>query len=176
MRKVVLFIAMSLDGFIADKNGGVAWLADQDEDTQNFGGYGEFIKTIDTVIMGYKTYDQLVTELSPGQWYYSGMQSYVLTHKNIKNADEITFTTQSPAALIVQLKARPGKDIWVCGGANVANQFIKLNLIDRYHITVIPTILGAGVRLFDGDNAQIKLKLVATETYNGMADLVYEVR
>lgn len=176
MRKVILYIAMSLDGFIADKDGGVGWLSDQDENNQNFGSYSDFIKTIDTVILGYKTYHQLVTELSSDKWFYSGMKSYVLTHKDEKNTSEIVFTTQNPKDLVLKLKEEQGKDIWICGGASIANQLIKLNLIDRYHITIIPTILGSGVRLFNDDNVDIKLKLISTENYNGMTDIVYEIR
>lgn len=65
MRKVVLFIAMSLDGYIADSNGGVEWLNGQDNDNENIDTYSEFTKDIDIVLMGWNTYHQIVTELSP---------------------------------------------------------------------------------------------------------------
>ncbi len=77
MRKIVLFIAMSLDGYIADINGKVDWLAGQDSDVENDDSYADFVKNIDTVIMGWTTYHQIVTELSPGQWVYDNLQSYV---------------------------------------------------------------------------------------------------
>ena len=70
MRKVTLFIAMSLDGYIADSKGKVDWLEGQDENVESPDIYGEFIKDIDTVIMGRNTYDQIVTELSPDDWVY----------------------------------------------------------------------------------------------------------
>lgn len=176
MRKVVLYIAMSLDGFIADKNGSVDWLAGHDKDSQELGSYPEFSKTIDAVVLGYSTYHQIVTELSPDNWPYSGMQSYVLTHRKLDATDEIEFTGENIGGLINRLKKQDGKDIWICGGASVVNQFIGLDLIDNYCVTVIPIILGSGIRLFKSENSQIKLKLISTRSYNGMTDLMYERR
>lgn len=83
MRNVVLFIAMSLDGYIADGNGRVDWLMGQDEDAETADSYMDFVKTIDTVIMGWKTYHQVTTELSPGEWVYENLQSYVITHRGL---------------------------------------------------------------------------------------------
>lgn len=176
MRKVVLYIAMSLDGYIADKSGGVSWLEGQDSDSQEMGSYPRFIETIDTVVLGYTTYHQVLMELSPDNWPYSGMKSYVFTHRNIENTEEIEFTDENIVDLILQLREQGGKNIWICGGANIINQFIKLDLIDRYQVNVIPTILGSGIRLFEEIDSEIKLKLISTERYNGMADLVYERR
>ena len=97
MRKVILYISTSLDGYIADHNGDVNWLSGQDESNTEQGSYPEFIETIDTVILGYKTYHQVVTELSPDIWVYKGKQSYVITNKNIENKEEITFTAEEIA-------------------------------------------------------------------------------
>ena len=80
MRKAVLYIALSLDGFIADSAGGVGWLHGHDPALEE-GSYGEFAATVDTVIMGRRTYDQVRGELSPGAWPYEGMDCYVLTHR-----------------------------------------------------------------------------------------------
>lgn len=176
MRKVILYIAMSLDGFIADKNGGVGWLGGQDPNDQSMGSYEDFIKEIDTVIMGYRTYHQIVTQLSPEQWAYQGMKTYVLTHHPLKSTDEIEFTDQTVQELIANQKEQPGKHLWICGGADVVNQCIENDLIDRYHITVIPTLLGDGIRLFHKQRMETKLKLVSSQSCNGMMDLVYERR
>ena len=85
MRKVVIYIAMSLDGYIADKNGSVSWLGGDGSDKDNFGSYPEFIETVDTVILGYTTYNQIVTELSPDVWPYDGKATYVPTHRDCVN-------------------------------------------------------------------------------------------
>lgn len=176
MKKVVLYIAMSLDGYIADKDGGVAWLMGDGSDESNQGSYPEFIETVDTVIMGYSTYHQVVTELSPERWVYPGKTSFVLTHKKLASSEEIIFTDESLKTLITRLKSEPGKDIWICGGASIVNQLMDSDLIERYWMTVIPTILGYGVRLFGNHDKAIPLKLISTQTHNGMTDLVYERR
>ena len=83
MRKVILYIAMSLDGYIADKNGGVDWLSGQGAEGAEEGTYSEFIKGIDTVVMGWNTYVQVKTELSPEIWPYEELTSYVITHRKV---------------------------------------------------------------------------------------------
>lgn len=176
MRNIVLYIAMSLDGFIADENGGIDWLKGQEVREQDMGSYPEFIKTVDTVVMGYNTYNQIITELSPERWFYEGMDTYVMTHKQYPSKAEIFFTNEEVKRLLERLQQKQGKDIWICGGAHVADQLIKADLIDRYHITVIPAIMGKGVRLFQNDNEEILLKLISSASYNGMVDLVYERR
>lgn len=174
MRNVVLYIAMSLDGYIADPGGGVSWLQGHGPEDNDMGSYPEFIETVDTVILGYRTYHQLVTELSPGNWNYQGMTSYVMTHRKMDSADEIFFTDESIPDLVNRLKDQVGKDIWICGGADIVNQLMEENLIDRYHITVIPIVLGDGIRLFRGHEKQIALDLVSTQRYHGMVDIVYK--
>lgn len=126
--------------------------------------------------MGWNTYRQIATELSPQQWVYEGLTSYVLTHRKIEKMDGIIFTDESPCGLIQRLRRKPGKDIWICGGASTAGQLMKEGMIDRYHISIIPTLLGSGIRLFDSLKGQTKLKLVRSQVYNGIAELVYERR
>ena len=94
MRKTVLFIAMSLDGYIADTDGKVDWLTGQDNDAESDDSYTDFIKGVDTVIMGWKTYHQVTTELSPGQWVYNNLQSYVITHRECAPTSNITFISE----------------------------------------------------------------------------------
>ncbi len=177
MRNVVLFIAMSLDGFIAAKDGGVDWLVGQDPDSTEPGSYPAFIAGVSDIVMGYTTYHQLATELCPGAWPYPDKTTYVLTHREGETAEAgVSFTDEPLDALIGRLKVQQGGEIWICGGAAVANQCIRLGLIDRYHISVIPVIRGGGVRLFEALDAPIPLRLISTESYNGIVDLVYGER
>ncbi len=178
MKKVVLYIAMSLDGYIADKNGGVSWLVGEDRDIQT-SSYDEFIKSVDTIIMGYKSYNQITTELSPGNWVYEGMMTYVMTNRNMNSRKGIEFTNESVIDLISRIRANSSnssKNIWLCGGADVVHQFMEKDLIDRYHITIIPTILGAGIRLFKKLEEPLLLKHISNESINGMVDVVYDRR
>jgi len=173
MKKISLFIAMSLDGYIADSKGSVEWLTGQGNDDDNIDAYSEFVKDIDTVIMGWNTFHQIVTELSPDEWIYDDFTSYVVTHKPKTSSDKIRFVNENPVELIKRLREENGKGIWICGGANLIQQLVQEDVIDCYYITVIPTILGFGIRLFEKADHEIKLKLVKTQSYNGMTDLIY---
>ena len=176
MKKISLFIAMSLDGYIADNKGSVNWLVGQSNDNNSIDAYSEFVKNIDTVIMGWNTYHQIVTELSPNEWVYDDFTTYVVTHNPKTSSGKIQFTDKSPVELVKKIQKESGKDVWVCGGANLIQQLIREDMIDCYYITVIPTILGSGIRLFENANHEIKLRLLKTQTYNGMTDLIYTRR
>lgn len=176
MRRVVLFIAMSLDGYIADMNGSVDWLSGQCSEVENEDTYSQFIKDVDTVVMGWKTYYQVVTELSPSEWIYSDFISYVITHNERTSTRNIRFVQESPSDLVRRLKEEDGKDIWICGGASIVQQLMQCGLIDKFYISIIPTILGSGVRLFGPLSEELKLKLTETRNYNGITEVVYEKR
>lgn len=104
MRKVILFIAISLDGYIADKNGKVDWLQGQGDDGENIDSYAEFIKDVDTAIMGWNTYHQIVTELSPDEWVYDALTTYVVTHRAHESTENIKFVNEDLAGLIDRLR------------------------------------------------------------------------
>lgn len=176
MRYIVLCIAMSLDGYLADEAGDVGWLEGDGSDDGHPGSYPAFIRTVDTVVMGYRTYRKIVTQLSPDSWPYPGKTCYVLTHQRRGFSGGISFTDRALPELLTELKQGQGKDIWICGGASVVNQLIGLDLIDRFCITVVPVILGAGIPLFAQHDRAVRLKLLSTQSYNGMTDLVYERR
>lgn len=165
---------MSLDGYIADTKGGVGWLHGQGPDSENPDTYGAFAKGIDTVLMGWNTYHQVVTELSPGEWIYGDFMTYVFTHQEQESTGRISFTGEDPAGLVRRLTKQEGKDIWICGGAKLAGQLMKEGLIDQYYISLIPTILGGGIRLFGDMERERRLKLLKTRNYNGIVELIYE--
>jgi len=173
MRKISLFIAMSLDGYIADSNGNVDWLKGHGDDNNNIDTYSEFVKDIDTILMGWNTYHQIVTDLSPNKWVYEDFTTFVITHKEHISSEKIRFVSTNPVDLIEKLKTENGKGIWICGGANIVQQLRNKDLIDCYYITVIPTLLGSGIRLFENVENQIELRLTDTQSYNGMVELVY---
>ena len=167
---------MSLDGYIADSKGSVDWLKGQGNDNENIDVYSEFVKNIDTILMGWNTYHQIVTELSPKEWIYKDFTTYVITHKEQTSSEKIRFVNINTVYLAKSLKEKSGKDIWICGGANLIQQLLNEDLIDYYYITVIPTLLGTGIRLFENVNQEIRLRLLNTQSYNGMTDLIYTRR
>lgn len=173
MRKISLFIAMSLDGYIADNNGSVDWLKGHGDDNNNIDTYSEFVKDIDTILMGWNTYHQIVTDLSPNEWVYEDFTTFVITHKEHISSEKIQFVSTDPVDLIEKLKMEEGNGIWICGGANIVQQLVNKDVIDCYYITVIPTLLGSGIRLFENAENQIELKLTDTQAYNGMVELIY---
>ena len=89
MRRICLFIAMSLDGYIADERGGVDWLAGQGDESETIDTYSEFIEAVDTVFMGWNTYHQIVTELSPQEWVYDDLMTYVFTHRSCNSLKNV---------------------------------------------------------------------------------------
>ena len=176
-RNVILYIAMSLDGYIADEHGSVEWLNGQDSNVELEDTFTPFFKNIDTIIMGRKTYDQIVAELSPEKWPYDGATTFVITHNtDYKDSEKAKFRNMSVCQLVADCKRQAGKDIWICGGAQTARQLIDDDLIDVYHLAIIPIILGRGIRLFDSSKKTMQLALSQTKNYNGIVELVYERR
>lgn len=176
MRNVVLYIALSLDGYIADEKGGIDWLGGQESDAPEDDSYHDFIAGIDTVIMGHTTYQQIVTELSPEIWPYKGLETFVLTRQPQQNASQVTFVNQPADHLVETLKQEHGRSIWICGGANVVTQLLKKDMIDEFHLTIIPTLLGGGTRLFAGHGTEIPLRLLSSSSKNGMVSCIYRRR
>lgn len=173
MGDVVLYIAVSLDGYIADQNGGVDWLSNLEKECEKDRGYENFLESVDTVIMGYNTYLQIATELSPGQWPYPQQISYVFTHRKLADTENIRFINQPVSQWFRSHKARMEKNIWICGGAQIVKQCMDDGLIDRFHLTVIPTILGNGIPLFPARTRPTQLKLIFLKTVNGNVECIY---
>jgi len=169
-RKVILYIATSLDGYIAREDGGIDWLQGDGSDPQGDLGYLKFYETIDTVIMGKTTYDQVLTF---GEYPYKGIKNYVFTSESRDNRDDVIFINENVKELIDKLKRETGKSIWVIGGAGILDYFMKENLIDEYIISIIPTILGKGISLFKGNNPEINLQLKHSKNINGIVEVHY---
>lgn len=174
--KIVVYIAMSLDGHIADSSGRVDWLSGDGSDPENEGTYQAFYEKVESVVLGYETYRQIREELSPDSWPYDDIPSYIITHRTDLTDDEVIFINQDLPTFIKQLREKSQGTIWIGGGANIIQQVLAADLVDQLTVTIIPTILGKGIPLFLAQKEEIRLKLIKTETYNGMTDLVYERR
>jgi dihydrofolate reductase len=174
MRKVMLRVAMSLDGFIADANGGVDWL-DRFHGQGSREDYGmtKFFRSIDTVLMGRHTHD---FALSHGMSSYKGMKNFVFTRsKPAGKRDGVEYLAGDPADLITVLRQKPGKHIWLCGGSNLARQLLERNLVDEIGLAVIPILLGEGIPLFVKRYSETELRLVDCQAYKiGLVSLTYE--
>lgn len=159
-RKTILYIATSLDGFIADSKGGIDWLHENAVGTETDTSYEDFYATVDTVIMGRTTYDQVTQELSPENYPYADSNTYVITSRGNHKEGNITFTDENVTDLVARLQKEQGKNIFIIGGASIINPLIEKNAIDEYQLAIIPTILGGGIPLF---TTKETLKLTATD-------------
>jgi dihydrofolate reductase len=171
MRKTILYIACSLDGFIAGPNDNLDFLNAVHTEGEDY-GYGEFIKTIDTVIMGRRTYDWVMDKVT--EFPHADKKTYIITRQDRPYRGNITFYSGSIEKLIHRLKVETGLNIFIDGGAQVVNMMLKHQLIDEMIISLIPVILGDGTRLFQSDNNTLKLELVSTKTFDtGLYQLHY---
>lgn len=168
-RKVIVYIATSLDGYIATKEESVHWLDETEAEGDN--GFAAFYETIDTVIMGKKTYDWVMNQ-ELEEFPYKGKSCYVYTNStNAVDNEDVTFVQGEVNGLIHQLQQQPGKDIWIVGGGELLHHYIKENLVDEYIITIAPIILGSGIPLFKELKSNINLKLEKVKKYAQFAEL-----
>ncbi len=175
MRKLISYIAMSLDGKIAKKNGDVSWLNELPNPDKLDYGYKEFYESIDTVIMGNATY-KVSRELSD-VFPTSDKENYVVTRNEDLTKDEnVTFVSQDIESVVESLKKQPGKDIWLMGGAEVNSLFLNAGLLDELRVYVIPIILGSGIPLFSDSATMKNLRLKSSQQFStGVIELIYHL-
>lgn len=175
MSKVILYIAISLDGCVADKDGGVGWLEAFGAEGEDY-GYKAFLAGVGTIISGSTTYEQALTF---GEWSYPDKRFIVLTRRTLPGTPPpgVEFYSGEPEPLIRDLKAQETKHIWHLGGAKSAASYANLGLIDEYIISVMPIILGGGIPLFSDFAQRAKLELVASQAYSsGVIQMTYRPR
>lgn len=164
-----LYMAVSLDGMIADADGGVAWLNRWDDADY---GTAAFMERVDALIMGRTTYDQVA---GFGSWPYAGKRTVVLTSRPLGDAPDGVEGTSDLAGLISELR-EDGGDVWIVGGAATAAACIALGAVDTVELFVMPLLLGEGVPLFVGDGPELPLALREHRAWpNGVVGLTYDV-
>ena len=153
-RKVILYIAASLDGFIAKPDDDLSFLSIVQQEGEDY-GYAEFIKSVDTVVIGRKTYDWVMTQVS--LFPHADKNSFVITRTARPAIGKTQFYTGNLKNLVSDLKKEQGKNIFVDGGAEIVHQLLMDNLVDEFIISIIPVFLGNGIRLFrEGRRRTIK--------------------
>jgi dihydrofolate reductase len=170
VRRVKYFVASSLDNYIASVDGSFDWLfSDQDY------GMTEFFANVDLGLIGRKTWDQMKTL----DWsLYKAFKNYVFSHTEPPGErDGVEFTRESPVALVEREKKKPGKDIWLCGGAALAHSLLEARLIDDFIVAVHPIMIGDGIPLFPKPYPRHELNLVKCKPYDtGLVHLFYGVK
>ena len=177
MRKIIVYIATSADGFIARKDGAVDWL-DRPRIKGNY-GMGEFYKSIDTILWGRKTYEMVLRFQKEGKEApdMSGIKNYAFSHKPPRKvARGFEFVKQPIKEFAKSLRAEKGKDIWMMGGAGIIASFLDEGEIDEFIVHVIPTFIGEGIPLIAPRNRTVLLKLLSSKNFSdGVVRLHYEV-
>jgi len=171
-RKVILYLAESLDGFIAETDGSVDWL--QNNSSAADQAYQQFYQSIDTVLMGRKTY-QRALQLA-GSYPYQDKESYVFSTTLHNTDDPSTVVAGNIPEFVRKLKAKPGKDIWLVGGADIFTDLLKENLIDRLMITIAPVLIGEGISLVATQLTDVPLNLVESQQFDQFVQLTYDVK
>jgi dihydrofolate reductase len=171
MRKVKLFIASSLDCYIAREDGGIDWLFTDDDY-----GYTKFYDSIDTIIVGRKSYDQSLTF---DDYPYKGKKVYVFTRKKIRknnNEQDVEYIDTNIQDFVTSLTQSIGKDIWLIGGGEIVSVLLNAGLVDEIILSIHPIILGTGIPLLRDIQKEVNLKLENSLSFDsGLTQLYYKV-
>ena len=171
MAEIRGFIAATLDGYIASPDGSIDWL-------EEFGkldyGYDAFIAQIDTVVIGRRTYDQI---LQLPRWPYAGKRGVIVTHRTVEDPPEmVELWSGDIAGLVARLRDPTAGDAWVIGGAELQQQFLEADGLDRIEVHIIPLLLGDGIPLWPRISGSRRLTLKsATAMAGGMVRIEYSI-
>ncbi|MFD0677222.1 MULTISPECIES: dihydrofolate reductase family protein [unclassified Paenibacillus] len=179
-RRIILDLAVTLDGFIEGKNGEVDWCIMDSEI-----GFINFLNQIDTILYGRKSYDMWGqftpeiedTETEKEMWgLVHSKEKYVFSRTQKGTDTKALFINDNILEEVNKLKNKAGKDIWLYGGASLITTFINLGLVDEFRLSVHPVILGEGKPLFIDIKQRLNLKLVNTRTFSsGVVQLIYHL-
>lgn len=172
-RKVIVYIAASADGFIAGPGDDLSFLAKVEKEGEDY-GYADFITTVDTVVLGKRTYDKVLSMGYP--FPHADKEAYIITRNEMPQVGHTRFYTGEVEGLVQQLKQQEGRTIFIDGGAYIVNRLLKAGLIDEIYLSVIPVLLGSGIALFAADNPLQQLILVETKSFDtGLVQMHYRL-
>jgi dihydrofolate reductase len=166
-RKFILYIACSIDGFIATNNHDISFLQSVEKEGEDY-GYTKFIETVDTLILGRKTYEKVI---EMGYSYHPDKEVYVIS----QSKSEAPYYSGDLLELLQKLKNKEGKNIYCDGGAQLVKTLLDLKQIDEIILSLIPVTLGAGIRLFADRNEELNnLELLRCTSYeSGLVQMHY---
>jgi dihydrofolate reductase len=167
-----VFIATSLDGFIARQDGTLDFLSIVEQPGEDY-GFAEFFGSVDALVIGRNTYE---TALGFPEWPYAGKRCFVLTHRETPSQHGEQFFAGAAAGLVDQLAVGGAQRLYVDGGA-VIREFLQADLIDDLTLSIVPVLLGSGIRLFGGEVPEQRLTLESSRSYPaGLVQLRYARR
>ena len=163
---------MSLDGYISKSGDDLGFLNLVEMEGEDY-GYALFIETVDTVILGRKTYDKVMS--MDIEFPHADKNVYVITGTQKPDTGKVKFYTENLKDLILKLKSVKGKNIFCDGGAETVNVLMRDDLIDEFIISIIPVFLGGGIRLFKDGRPELILELVNSKHFSkGLVQLHYK--
>jgi dihydrofolate reductase len=170
MRKIILGLGISLDGYVARPDGAVDFLFMPKDYSM-----AEFFASIDAAVMGRKTYDASL-KMGGGGFGGSKIEYYVFSQSLPPGKrDGLIFVNQTSAAFVEEMRKRPGKHIWLMGGGELARDFLKADLVDELYLGIVPVLLGDGIPLFPSGFPQRDFSLIENKTFSqGLIALKYE--
>ncbi len=173
MRKIILYIASSINGKIARKNGSVDWLESMPNPDKLDYGFAEMFANIDTTIQGYKSFKQVIDWDIP--FPYQGKKNYVLTSRPDRTPHkEEVYITPEQVDFIKALKMQEGKDIWLIGGSQTISFMLENQLVDEIQLFIMPILLKDGIDLVSVMENDVMLHLEETKTFDtGVVQLRY---
>jgi dihydrofolate reductase len=171
--EIIYYAAASLDGHIATADGGIAWLAPFEATGEDY-GYAAFYASVDALLLGSRTYEQVLTF---GEWPYADKPCWVFSRRPLEPArSEVIVTPRTPGEVVAELDARGMRRAWLVGGGQLAAAFRAEALISEYIVAIIPVILGSGISLFGSAGPEQKLGLIEHKSYsNGVVQMRYRV-
>ncbi|MFP4521475.1 MAG: dihydrofolate reductase family protein [Fibrobacterota bacterium] len=173
-RKAILYISCSLDGYIAKPGDDLGFLNMVRKEGEDY-GYNEFIRTVDTVIAGRRTYDWVLEQ--GYEFPHKKERTYIITSHEQPEKDNLTFFGGDLKELVRKLKEQDGKNIFCVGGAEIVNQLLAGKSLDEIIISFIPVLVGNGTRLFEDERPEQKLELLSTRTFDsGLVQLRYKMK
>ncbi len=178
MKKILLNLAVTLDGFIEGPNGETDWCIMDDD--MNF---EEFLSGIDTIFFGRISYDEWkkyrpgpdADTIEKNMWNVIDSKRKVVFSSQIRNDEKAEYVSSGLEEKVAEIKLQQGKDIWLFGGASLVKSFIRSGLIDEYQLSVHPVAIGSGKPLFESLEQRLALRLVQTRQFrSGVVQLIYE--
>lgn len=173
MRKLCLYIACSLDGYIAQQNEDLSFLKLVEKEGEYY-GYAAFTSQVDTIILGRKTYDWVMRNVGSTQYDNGDRHVYVITRTARPIHGRTIFYSEDLVELVNRLKSQQGKNIYCDGGAEIIKALLEADLIDEMTISIVPILLGNGIPLFQDNRPEQLLELIESKSFSiGLVQLHY---
>ncbi len=169
MKEIVLYIATSIDGYIAREDGSIDWLNEFEDSDYDF---YKFYSTVDVCVLGRTTYEQIVHVLSPDIWPYQDKETFVLSSTNIEDENVQSLTVDELIKVMENMSGR----VWIVGGSSTLRFFLENNWVDKMILTTIPILLGKGISLFKEIDDVQRFEIESVGRYNNMTEVTYNRR